>query len=209
MRPDRIFAPSLILLALVLLPAVATAYPEYQASIQTSSGRSVNCGLCHAHPDGPEGTKQGQIGRLDAAGLEELNTARRALEPGQKVHNPVLNSLGSSLVEQIGRKRLLTLRRDPQLLTESMSQTSDLDADGITDARELHDGTDALDPNHGDPWLLFRANLARNWFHIVMTALATGLGLFGLNHLLHGLHLISGGARREHDEFAEQKLSNH
>ncbi len=35
------------------------------------------------------------------------------------------------------------------------------------------------------------------------------LGLFGLNHLLHGLHLISGGARREHDEFAEQKLSNH
>jgi hypothetical protein len=172
-------------------PALAPAYPEYQIHVQQTSGRTVNCAMCHAHPDGPEGGKPGQIGRLDAAGLDALGKARTALEPGTVVHNPILNEFGNNMVFQVGRARLLTLRLEPAKLADSLDPASDTDGDGIPDARELREGTDAVDPNHGNPWLLFKINFQRNGFHLAMAALATVLGLFGLNHLLHGLHLVA------------------
>jgi len=47
-------------LALALTAAAATlqvrAYPEFQQQIVKSTGRAVNCALCHANADGPEGT---------------------------------------------------------------------------------------------------------------------------------------------------------
>jgi hypothetical protein len=170
--------------ALFLVCRPSFAYPEFQVYSQQVSGRGVNCAMCHVHPDGPDGLKPGQIGSLDSDGLNRLNEARRAFEPGRSVDSPVLNAFGNRIVEDLGRTEFIQLRREPAALVERLGDESDLDDDGIPDAREYVQGTDPLNPQHGDPWTLFRINLLRHRFHIFMLLLATVAGLYGLNNLL-------------------------
>lgn len=174
-----------------LTPAPAEAYPEYQLWSQQVSGRNVNCGMCHSHPDGPDGLKPGQIGSLTADQLVALGAARSAFEPGARVNSPILNTFGNSLVEQVGRRELIALRVAPENISEKLDPKRDLDGDGLADARELREGTDPLDPQSGSPWTLLKINLWRQRFHLLMVALATISGLYGLHHLLRGLHRMA------------------
>jgi hypothetical protein len=181
-------------------PPAALAYPELETWVEAESGRFVNCALCHSHPDGPEGVKPGQIRSLDAAALERLNRARSAFEPGHDVDSPILNEFGNSIVERLGKRRILEIRTtDTGLLADELGQVSDLDGDGIPDATEYREGTHPLDARHGAPLRLLGVNLARHWFDILMIALATLFGLYGLNHLLEW-----AARRAEEAEAAEE-----
>lgn len=183
---------SATMLAAMLAVAVsAGAYPDFQAWSQKNSGRGVNCGMCHVHPDGPEGVKAGQIGALRAAQLQALTDARLAFKPGATVDSPILNEFGDSILRQLGRTEIISLRLNPGEIAARLDPKSDLDADGIPDAKEFVDGTDPLDAQSGSPWLLFKNGLVREKFHIVMIVLATVFGLYGLHHLLHGLHQVA------------------
>jgi hypothetical protein len=164
-------------------PSRARAYPEFQRHIQLGAGRVVSCGMCHAHPDGPDGVKHGQIGSLGQGELQALSRSRSMLEPGPVVDSPILNPFGDYLVGHLGRKKLMAFKSQPAALIAAIDQHHDLDGDGIADARELRDGTDPTDPRHGDPGLLFLHNVRHYWFHLAMLAAATLLGLFGLSRL--------------------------
>jgi hypothetical protein len=168
----------------VALPARAGAYPEFQAFAQKNSGRQVNCGMCHANPDGPNGLKPGQIGALTAAELDRLARARQAFQPGVAVDSPILNAFGDHIIQTIGRTAFIGYRRHPAGLAPALGNASDLDQDGIADAQEFLQGTDPLDSQSGAPWALFVRNLVRFRGHIVMLLLATLAGLYGLNNLL-------------------------
>ena len=188
-------------------PPAAVAYPEFETWIEAGSGRFVNCAFCHSHPDGPEGVKPGQIRSLDAAELERLNRARAAFEPGQEVDSPILNDFGDHIMERLGKRRFLEIRTtDPGRLAEELDSTagepSDLDGDGIPDATEYREGTHPLDARHGAPLRLLRVNLARDWFDILMIALATVFGLYGLHHLLEW-----AARRAEKAEAAEEPFT--
>lgn len=184
-----------LLLATVAGAAKCYAYSEFQLFVQKTSGRNVNCAMCHVHPDGPDGLKPGQIGSLDAGGLERLNRARAAFQPGEKVDSPILNEFGDHIINVLGKQRFLELRQGPQNLGEALGNESDLDDDGIPDSQEYLMGTHPLDAQSGAPLRLFLHNLKLYRFHIVMMALATGTGLFGLNNLLRGLEQFTRKSR--------------
>jgi hypothetical protein len=174
--------------AFVLLAAAgcAGAYPEFQQFISKSSGRMVNCALCHSHSDGPEGTAPGQIGKLTTAELTELGRARAAFNPGARPQSPILNAFGNHLIDSLGKTRFLELKRAPEELAAALPQESDMDHDGIPDAVELATGTHPLIKSDGRPWLLFKANFSENIGQILLMLAATVLGLWGLRHLLTG-----------------------
>jgi len=194
MRPRGI---AILAAVLALVPAAASAHPEFQAWSQTTSERFVNCAMCHAHPDGPEGMKAGQIGSLTAEQLRLLNGARGAFEPGGDVRSPILNEFGNSILSRLGRREVIALRPHPADLAPKLDPLSDIDGDGLPDEREYREGTDPLDAQSGNPWALFRINLVRQRFHILMVALATICGLYGLHNLLHGLHRLAGRPARK------------
>lgn len=174
-----------LLLAMSLGAPSLHAWPEFEVFVEQHSTRTIDCSLCHTHPDGPEGVRPGQIRSLTPEELERLNRARSAFEPGTNVDSPILNDFGDLILQRIGKRRFLEIRTsDPGALAEELGFEHDLDGDGISDAREYLDGTHPLDPHHGDPWLLFVHNLRRSAFHLVLILLATLLGLYGLNHLL-------------------------
>ena len=161
------------------------AWPEFEAFVETRSTRTIDCALCHTHPDGPEGVRPGQIRSLTQEELEQLNRARAAFEPGSDIDSPILNDFGDLILQRVGKRRFLEIRTsDPGALAEELGFEHDLDGDGISDAREYLEGTHPLDPHHGDPWRLFLHNLGTYVFHLVLILLATLLGLYGLNHLL-------------------------
>lgn len=169
----------------------ASAYPEFQRYSQKVSGRYVNCAMCHVNPDGPIGMKPGQIGSLTPKQLKQLNKARAAFEPGQNVTSPILNAFGNSILRKLGKKKILELRLHPEQLAGAYGYESDLDGDGIPDAREFLDGTDPVDAQSGSPWLLFKHNVWKNLFPALsLLAAATLLGLYGLNNLLRWFHHI-------------------
>ena len=178
-------------LIVLALAGTAHAYPEFQKQISQSSGRTVNCAMCHVHSDGPEGTAPGQIGHLTAAEQTELGRTRAAFAPNANVKSPILNRFGNHIINCIGKKRLLELRVTPAELAKQLPQDSDLDGDGITDVRELATGTHPLIKSDGLPWLLFKANLAANLGQILLMLAATVLGLWGLHHLLHGFDVAT------------------
>jgi hypothetical protein len=173
--------------AAFLAAGAAHAHPQFHAFVDQTSGRKVNCALCHAHPDGPEGLKPGQIGSLSSQQMDALNRARAAFEPGQDVNSPVLNAFGNEMVRQLGKTRILGLLQDPGALATALDPAGDIDGDGVPDAEEYLAGTLPTDPYHGPPWRLSWARLQSNWIHVVMMLLATAAGLYGLRHLLHGL----------------------
>ncbi len=174
------------LVTLLMATLSAQAYPEFQQHIVKTARRPVNCALCHTHADGPEGTAPGQIGHLTQAEQAELVRARGAFEPGQKVNSPILNGFGNHIINALGKKRFLETRLAPAQLAEALPKDSDLDHDGIPDAQEYVAGTHPLLESDGNPWLLFRANFARNSTQILLTLAATIVGLWGLGHLLRG-----------------------
>ena len=141
--------------------------------------------MCHTHANGPEGVKFGQIGSLTSTEMAALSRARAAFEPGQDVHSPILNKFGNQIIKKLGKKQFLELKSQPRMLAELLGEESDLDKDGISDATEYLQGTHPLTNQHGDPWSLFVYNFKQEFFHILMIALATGCGLYGLNHMLH------------------------
>ena len=176
---------------LLLLDFTAHAYPEFQQHIVKSTQRAVNCAMCHAHPDGPEGTAPGQIGRLNAAEHAELGRARAALEPNSKPNSPILNAFGNHIIHSIGKRKFLELRLVPQELPGLLPKDSDLDNDGIGDAQELAMGTHPMISSDGNPWLLFQANFKRYLPQIAITLLTTVSGLWGLAHLLRAFSITS------------------
>lgn len=179
----RPIAPFLAILVLCSSPLLA--YPEFEVWSEKTSGKFIDCAMCHSHPDGPEGVKPGQIRSLSKPGLDRLNEARSAFEPGMKVDNPILNTFGNKIIEKLGRKKFIEIRSTgPGQLVGAYGMESDLDGDGISDAREYMEGTSPVDSRSGDPWSLFTTNLERNWFDILMTILATLFGLYGLNQIL-------------------------
>jgi hypothetical protein len=166
----------------------ALAYPEFQKFSQTNSGRVTNCAMCHVHPDGPEGAGRGQIGSLKADDLGRLGRARAAFEPGADVNSPILNGFGNTIVRTIGKSKVLEFRSRPGDLAAALDPASDLDNDGIPDAREYAEGTHPLQAGSGDPWSLFVTNLRRSGFHIGAILVASLLTMYGLACLLRGWH---------------------
>lgn len=195
-------AALLIILSVASWPTAAFGYSEFQKYVKETSGSNVDCALCHAHPDGPDGMKPGQIGSLNPAELEALNRARTAFEPGQEIDSPILNTFGDSLIKTLGKKRVLALREDPAGLVAALRQAapaSDLDHDGILDADEYADGTHPASNQSGRPWKLFLVGVQQNAIHLVLLVLATVLGVFGLGHLLHWFELETKGAPRKRE----------
>ncbi len=191
--------PKMALIAIGVQTFVVSvnAYPEYQEFIKKNSGRSINCAMCHAHPDGPEGMASGQIGKLTAEELKRLGKARAAFEPGQKVESPILNLFGNRIIEEIGKKKFLELRHAPGKLSEIYPYNLDLDQDSIPDMREYEEGTHPLKPMDGNPWALFWTNLKRNRGQIALVAAATISSLVGWRFLLHG---FAAATRAERDD---------
>lgn len=181
-----VFLPALLVLFAV---TNAYAYPEFQGYVQQNSGRNVNCALCHAHPDGPDGLKAGQIGSLSPEEMNALNKARSAFEPGQEVESPILNPFGNRIIHELGKTRFLQLRQTPAELATVLDTTVDTDGDGIPDTEEYLAGTHPVDPYHGDPWTLFKINVRQYFFHILMIFVATVLGVYGLGNLLFGFEI--------------------
>jgi hypothetical protein len=171
---------------LAVLDARASAHGEYQEFVRKSSGRPVDCAMCHTHSNGPEGTGAGQIGSLSAEDLSRLGRARAAFEPGAGVDSPILNDFGDLILQRVGKKRVLELRSAPDRLPDELGVASDLDADGIPDAREYLAGTHPLIASDGDPWSLFTHNVRRHVFQLVMITAATLITLYGLGNLLRG-----------------------
>lgn len=178
------------LIALAVLPD-ASAYPEFQVYVAKSTGRSVNCAMCHSNSDGPEGTAPGQIGRLNPAELERLGRARSAFQPGQEVDSPILNAFGNHIITSIGKEKFVELKAAPAHLAELLPPDSDIDHDGISDAREYLEGTHPVNRNDGNPLLLFQHNFRTNFTAIVLTLAATIAGVWGIGHLLQGFATAS------------------
>ena len=183
-------------------PTQLQAYPEFQQFIVKHSGRPVNCAFCHANADGPEGAGPGQIGHLTAAEQAELVRARTMFEPGAKLNSPILNAFGNHIINSLGKRKFLELRLAPAQLAEVLPKDSDLDGDGIPDAKEFLAGTHPLIASDGDPWLLFRANFHRNLPQIALTLAATLVGLWGLGHLLRGFAAATPFKNEDSEESA-------
>ena len=193
------FAFAALGVAFFAFAPAARAYPEFQAQIAKGAGRPVNCALCHANPDGPDGTSYGQIGRLNPEEMERLNRARKAIEPGVEVKSPILNEFGNELVRSLGMRRLLELKLNPAALPDAIDPKSDMDRDGIPDAEELRDATHPLKKEDGRPWRLFTHNVRKNLWTIFLAAVATAAGLYGLAQLLQGFARAARAAHGEED----------
>jgi len=182
---------SVLFLTMIFVTPVL-AHPEFQRYFKETSGRTINCAMCHVHPDGPEGLKTGQIGSLTQDQLNTLGLARQANKPGSVVKSPILNEFGNLIVTALGKDKIMELKQSPGSLPDALSKTSDLDKDGIIDAEELKDGTNPLNSYDGKPLKLFKINLIRNWFDLFMIVLATGFGFYGLYNLLLWLSVKAG-----------------
>ncbi|MBL0061335.1 MAG: hypothetical protein IPP40_07575 [bacterium] len=175
-----------LLLLTFLIAGSSFAYPEFQRFSQNNSGRPINCAMCHANGDGPEGASRGQIGSLTPDELNKLNAARSAFAPGVPIQSPILNAFGNNIITVIGKTKFLELRAHPEQLAEVYGYQSDLDSDGIADAQEYLEGTHTLNNVHGNPMKLFLHNLKTFRLHVILIVLATIAGFYGFSHLLNG-----------------------
>jgi len=174
----------------ILFPLQCFAYPEFQQFIEHNSHRTVNCAMCHTNENGPQGDGKGQIGSLTPEEMKRLNAARAAIEPGQAVESPILNQFGNEIIKAIGKKKFVQLKSDPARLAEALPAQSDIDGDGIPDAKEYLDGTDPSNKFHGDAGKLFFINLDRYKMHIVLAIVAVLSVNYGLLHLIKGISIL-------------------
>jgi hypothetical protein len=173
----------------------ALAYPEFQQFVEKNSHRTVNCAMCHISENGPVGNGEGQIGSFSADEMKLLNKARGALAPGQDVDSPILNKFGNEIIKAVGKKDFVALKSEPAKLAERLGDKSDLDEDGISDAREYLDGTDPLNKFHGDPAKLFWINLDRYKMHVFLAIVAVFSINYGLIHLIKGVTIVQSGKK--------------
>ncbi|MDX1583660.1 MAG: hypothetical protein R3338_08675, partial [Thermoanaerobaculia bacterium] len=47
-----------LVILMTMLAGTAGAYPEFEVWVENTSGRYIDCAMCHTHPDGPEGRKR-------------------------------------------------------------------------------------------------------------------------------------------------------
>ena len=167
------------------------AYPQFQEFSEKNSGRNVNCAMCHVNGDGPTGDGKGQIGGLTKEELDSLMKARSALAPGTLVDSPILNKFGNEIIKDIGKRQFLELRQKPKDLAKALPAQSDLDQDGISDGQEYLDGTDPLNPEHGDPLKLLMANLNKYRLHVILTFIAVMTLNWGIMQFLKGLEILT------------------
>lgn len=182
-----------VLPLIVLQSLPADAYPEFQQFVEKNSHRTVNCAMCHVSENGPVGDSKGQIGSLTPDEMKLLNQARTALDPGVAVESPILNKFGNEIIKAIGKKTFVKIKADPGRLADLLPKTSDLDGDGIPDAKEYLDGTDPLNKFHGDAGKLFFINLDRYKMHIVLAVVAVLSVNYGLLHLIKGISILQSG----------------
>lgn len=168
----------------------ASAYPEYQEFIEKNSHRTVNCAMCHINEHGPVGTDKGQIASLNQEELAALNQARQAFSPGSNIKSPILNDFGNEIINKVGKKEFLALKKSPAGLASALTERYDLDDDGIPDTQEYLDGTDPLNQFHGDPAKLFWINLQRKQVHLILAVAGVFLLNFGLGHLIKGILIL-------------------
>ena len=122
----------------LVLSAPAWAYPEFEAWVEKSSGRYVDCAMCHSHPDGPEGVKPGQIRSLGPEELDRLNDARSAFEPGMGVDSPILNPFGDEIINRLGKTKFLEIRTSsPEQLMLPMAPTRTSTGTGFPMCRSM------------------------------------------------------------------------
>jgi hypothetical protein len=124
------------------------------------------------------------MGALSTEDSRRLDAAREVLDPGQTIDNPILNVFGNNLASRLGMTKVKELRKAPAFLPSYLDPASDMDDDGIADAREMVDGTQPLDDQSGDPWTFFLVNVRRQAFPLTMTLLATITGLRGIHLVL-------------------------
>ncbi len=191
-NPLKKLGMSILLLQAILMlsRAPCQAYPPYQEYSEKNSGKTVSCAMCHTSESGPRGEGPGQIGSLNADELKQLQNARGALAPGQKIENPILNAFGNKIIESLGKKAVVEMQKRPQDLATALGDKSDLDDDGIVDGQEYLDGTDPTNRFHGDPWKLFLVNLDRYKFHVIMAAIAIFALDYGIAQILKGMALL-------------------
>lgn len=163
-----------LIASVMLLPATREAhgFSSFQEFSEKHSMRNVNCAMCHTSSDGPTGDQDGQIGTLTAQESNDLNMARAAMEPGSTVENPILNRFGNDIVHRLGMQKVFACMQSPAELASALGTKSDLDKDGIPDSQEFLDGTDPLNPDHGDPVLLLQNNLKRHWRDVLLAFFA-------------------------------------
>lgn len=197
-----IFAGGLFLVGLLLLaaPRPAAAYPQFQQYSQKHSGRNVDCAMCHRNHDGPKGVRPGQIDSLTPQQKLSYEQEQTALESGQHVDSPILNDFGNHIIEVLGRVKFIELASHPEQLAPALGFASDLDGDGIPDAREYLDGTNPLDAQSGAPGRLFLINLNGQRFTIFMTLLVTIFGIYGLNNLSNAFLHLAEAARQQREK---------
>lgn len=170
---------------------VAFAYPEFETAVKMSSGRNVNCALCHRNGEGPEGNNRGQMGRLLPSELDALSVARGAMNPGTAVESPILNAFGNHLVSNIGRTKITEARlRGQANPLDGLSNLSanlsgiDFDGDGASDREELFAGTHPAMAHHGPLLTTISHRLKEHFWRIAFTAFGCLLCLWGLGQLI-------------------------
>ncbi len=190
-RTDDSFSTTMIAVVFWLtLGSPAYSYPEFQQFAEKKSGKTTNCGTCHANASGPVGKGEGQVGALSAVEMDQLNKARSALEPGQNIDSPILNRFGDLIIKKLGKRKFLENRSNPAKLATDYGMDSDLDDDGVPDAQEYLDGTDPLNKFHADAGKIFIVNLSRYAPHLIAAAIGVLLLDWGFARMIKGFLAI-------------------
>lgn len=157
---------SLVLFCCLFTGNPALAFNEFQSFIELKSKKQLNCAYCHSHTNGPNGSETGQLGSL-SEDKKQLTAYNQFLNSNKELANsPILNEFGNYLVKNIDYEKITNAQNDPELLVNELKD-SDLDHDGISDAKELLDGTLPNDPLDGNLFKLFINNFKKKWIEII------------------------------------------